>query len=278
MLQFSFWIDSGHRTNSYSIIMLTISNVHFSLSTARPMISASLPGEALGQLGVLPLGHLYPPPPPSGMTPEFLAPQPRPYARYNPRRRDVMPTPPAPAPYPSVPAYPFLPHPASYAPYMYRRAQQQPTYPIRPRASSGFVPPAPAPHSPPTAPAPVPTPREVSKHYSIPVQLFTPSPAPYPSVSAYRFLPHPGSFTPYPRALQDTTYPNYRRASSVFEPPAPVPHAPPTAPAAYPPPRAVSIVYFETSLLAQRNSTDTEPVYAIEGLSEHYLLNKDSDL
>ncbi|KOB73828.1 Ataxin-1 [Operophtera brumata] len=124
------------------------------------MISASLPGEALGQLGVLPLGHLYPPAPPSGMTPEFLAPQPRPYARYNPRRRDVMPTPPAPAPYPSVPAYPFLPHPASYAPYMYRRAQQQPTYPIRPRASSGFVPPAPAPHSPPTAPAPVPTPRE----------------------------------------------------------------------------------------------------------------------
>ncbi|XP_038223292.1 ataxin-1-like [Zerene cesonia] len=129
------------------------------------MISASLPGEALVQLGQLQLSHLYPPP---TMTPEFLAPPPRPYPRYPPRRpRDTMPAPPAPAPFPPVPtAYsPFLPHPASYAPYLYRaRAPQPPAYPIRNRHSSGFVPPAPAPHSPHSppvsAPAPQPPPRE----------------------------------------------------------------------------------------------------------------------
>ncbi|XP_075979259.1 ataxin 1 [Anticarsia gemmatalis] len=134
------------------------------------MISASLPGEALAQLGQLgQLSHLYPPPPPAVMTPEFLAPPPRPYPRYAPRRpRDSMPAPPAPAipPFPSVAgAYaPFLPHPA-YQSYIYRtRATPQAppsNYPIRPRASSGFVPPAPAPHSPPvSAPAPAPPPRE----------------------------------------------------------------------------------------------------------------------
>lgn len=135
----------------------------FLLSAAHPMISASLPGE--GCLGALaPLG-LYPPPPPVGMTPEFLAPPPRPYARYTPRRRDALPSPapPAPNPYSSVPAYPFLPHPVPYAPYLYRtRAQPTQGYPIRPRPSSGFVPPAPAPHSPPvSAPVPVPPLREV---------------------------------------------------------------------------------------------------------------------
>ncbi|CAH0584394.1 unnamed protein product [Chrysodeixis includens] len=133
------------------------------------MISASLPGEALAQLGQLGQLNLYPPPQ-AGMTPEFLAPPPRPYARYAPRRpRDAMPAPPAPSapPFPSVPgAYaPFLPHPASYASYLYRtRAPQQPppaNFPLRPRATSGFVPPAPAPHSPPmSAPAPAPPPRE----------------------------------------------------------------------------------------------------------------------
>ncbi|RVE47876.1 hypothetical protein evm_007507 [Chilo suppressalis] len=120
------------------------------------MISASLPSEALAQLGQLgQLSHLYPPPSPAGMTPEFLAPPPRPYARYPPRRRE-MPAPPAP-----FPTYtPFLPH--GYASYLYRtRALQPPAaYPMRPRHSSGFVPPAPAPHSPPTAPAPAPPPRE----------------------------------------------------------------------------------------------------------------------
>ncbi|KAL0822412.1 hypothetical protein ABMA28_004487 [Loxostege sticticalis] len=126
------------------------------------MISASLPSEALAQLGQLgQLSHLYPPPAPAGMTPEFLAPPPRPYARYPPRRRDAMPAPPAPAgPFPSY--TPFLPH--AFPPYLYRtRAPPQPppsSYPMRPRPSSGFVPPAPAPHSPPTAPAPVPPPRE----------------------------------------------------------------------------------------------------------------------
>ncbi|XP_045450922.1 ataxin-1-like [Melitaea cinxia] len=129
------------------------------------MISASLPGEALVQLGQLQLSHLYQPP---TMTPEFLAPPPRPYPRYAPRRpRDPMPAPPAPAPFPPVPsAYPpFLAHPASYASYLYRaRAPQPPAYPLRPRPTSGFVPPSPAPHSPHSppvsAPAPQPPPRE----------------------------------------------------------------------------------------------------------------------
>lgn len=103
------------------------------------------------------------------MTPEFLAPPPRPYARYPTRRpapREPMPAPPPPsAPFPTVPAYtPFLPHHASYA-YLYRsRAQQSPNYQHRPY-SSGFVPPspAPAPQSPPvSAPAPAPPPREES--------------------------------------------------------------------------------------------------------------------
>lgn len=135
------------------------------------MISASLPGEALAQLGQLgQLSHLYPPPPPAGMTPEFLAPPPRPFARYPPRRpsaRDAMPAPPAPAaPYPTVPTYaPFLPHPASYSPYHLYRARPAPQpnagYPLRPRPSSGFVPPAPAPHSPPVStPAPETLPRD----------------------------------------------------------------------------------------------------------------------
>ncbi|XP_059053916.1 ataxin-1-like [Achroia grisella] len=142
----------------------------FTEAKARPMISASLPGEALPQLGQLgPLSHLYPPPPPTGMAPEFLAPPPRPYARYAPRRpRDTMPAPPtpAPAPFPSVPAYAqFLSHPTPYTSYLYRtRAPPQPppaNYPLRPRPTSGFVPPAPAPHSPPvSAPAPVPPLRE----------------------------------------------------------------------------------------------------------------------
>lgn len=141
------------------------------------MISASLPSEALAQLGPLgQLSHLYPPVPSAGgMTPEFLAPPPRPYARYGPRRpRDAMPAPPPPSTpgFPPVPgAYvPYLPHPshaahpASYAPYLYRaRAPQPPaSYPVRPRPTSGFVPPAPQPHSPPvSAPAPAPPPREV---------------------------------------------------------------------------------------------------------------------
>ncbi|XP_034831055.1 ataxin-1-like [Maniola hyperantus] len=128
------------------------------------MISASLPGEALVQLGQLQLSHLYPSP---TMTPEFLAPPPRPYPRYPPRRpRDPMPAPPAPSFAPVPNAYPpFLPHPASYASYLYRaRAPQPSAYPIRPRPTSGFVPPAPAPHSPHsppvTAAAPQPPPRE----------------------------------------------------------------------------------------------------------------------
>ncbi|XP_063382421.1 ataxin-1 [Cydia fagiglandana] len=123
------------------------------------MISARLPGEALAQLGQLgPLG-LYPPPPPAGMTPEFLAPPPRPYARYAQRRPRDMPAPPAPQS-PSFPSYPtFLPHP-SYAYNLYRagpRAPQSPAnYPLH-RPTSGFVPPAPASHSPPvSAPAPLP--------------------------------------------------------------------------------------------------------------------------
>ncbi|KAG6444777.1 ataxin-1 [Manduca sexta] len=135
------------------------------------MISASLPGEALAQLQLGPLSHLYPPPPSAGMTPEFLAPPPRPYSRYPPRRppaRDHMPAPLAPAaptqPFPTVPSYaPFLPHPATYTSYLYRtRAPQPPTnFPLRPRPTSGFVPPAPAPQSPPvSAPAPAPPPRE----------------------------------------------------------------------------------------------------------------------
>ncbi|XP_045520635.1 ataxin-1-like [Pieris brassicae] len=121
------------------------------------MISASLPGEALMQLGQLQLSHLYPPP---NMTPEFLAPPPRPYPRYAPRRRENMPAPPAPAPFP--PSYsPFLPHPASYASYLYRaRAPQPPpAYPLRPRPTSGFVPPAPAPHSPHSPPVSAPAPQ-----------------------------------------------------------------------------------------------------------------------
>ncbi|XP_050675241.1 ataxin-1 [Leptidea sinapis] len=124
------------------------------------MISASLPGEALVQLGPLQLSHLYPA---ATMTPEFLAPPPRPYPRYAARRpRDLPPA----APFAPVPApySPFLPHP-SYASYLYRsRAPQPPAYPLRPRPTSGFVPPAPAPHSPHSppvsAPAPQPPPRE----------------------------------------------------------------------------------------------------------------------
>lgn len=137
------------------------------------MISTSLPGEALAQLGQLgPLSHLYPPPPAAGMTPEFLAPPPRPYARYAPRRpRDAMPAPPAPHP-PITPSFPPVPgayapylHHASYASYLCRNRAPQPpmNYPLRPRPTSGFVPPAPAPHSPPVStPAPAPPPREVS--------------------------------------------------------------------------------------------------------------------
>ncbi|CAG9088450.1 unnamed protein product [Plutella xylostella] len=129
------------------------------------MISASLPGEALG-----PLSHLYPA---AGMTPEFLAPPPRPYARYPPRRRDLPPPSAAPA-YPPVPgAYaPFLPQ---YAPYLYRPRAPPPqqSYPIRPRPTSGFVPPAPAPRSPPPAPIlPPPMPEP-------PVSPDRGSPAPY---------------------------------------------------------------------------------------------------
>lgn len=153
-------------------------NSLFCLSTARPMISASLPSEALAQLGQLgQLSHLYPPVPSAvGMTPEFLAPPPRPYARYGPRRaRDVMPAPPPPSTpgFPPVPgAYaPFMPHPnlpvhpASYASYVYRPRVPQPpaSYSVRPRHTSGFVPPAPQPHSPPVStPAPAPLPREVN--------------------------------------------------------------------------------------------------------------------
>ena len=151
-----------------------MTNRAISLFPARPMISASLPSEALAQLGQLGQLNLYPPPP-VGMTPEFLAPPPRPYARYAPRRpRDTMPAPPAPnAPFSSVPGgYPFLPHP-TYASYLYRtRAPPQPpsSYPLRPRATSGFVPPAPAPHSPPvSAPAPPPL-REVT----LPLYLLNP--------------------------------------------------------------------------------------------------------
>ncbi|VVD03217.1 unnamed protein product [Leptidea sinapis] len=112
------------------------------------MISASLPGEALVQLGPLQLSHLYPA---ATMTPEFLAPPPRPYPRYAARRpRDLPPA----APFAPVPApySPFLPHP-SYASYLYRsRAPQPPAYPLRPRPTSGFEPPmspergAPAPY------------------------------------------------------------------------------------------------------------------------------------
>ncbi|XP_053606213.1 ataxin-1 [Plodia interpunctella] len=150
------------------------------------MISASLPGEALPQLGQLGLSHLYPPQPPTGMAPEFLAPPPRPYARYAPRRpRDAMPAPPSPAPsFAAVPgAYAsFLSHPAPYASYLYPRSRVPPqppptsiNYPIRPRPTSGFVPPAPAPHSPPvTAPTPIPPPREAS-----PLSPERGAPAPY---------------------------------------------------------------------------------------------------
>ncbi|CAG9561337.1 unnamed protein product [Danaus chrysippus] len=123
------------------------------------MISASLPGEALVQLQ---LSQLYPPP---SMTPEFIAPPPRPYPRYPPRRRDPMPAPPAPGPFaPSPASYPYLPHPTPYPYISYGARTRPPTYPLRPRPTSGFVPPAPAPHlphSPPvSAPAPQPLPRE----------------------------------------------------------------------------------------------------------------------
>ncbi|CAH2039489.1 unnamed protein product, partial [Iphiclides podalirius] len=116
------------------------------------MISASHPGEALAQLQLGHLGHLYPAPPAAAMTPEFLAPPPRPYPRYPARRpREPSAQPPFYAP--------FLPH-APYA-YLYGARPQPPAaYPLRPRSSSGFVPPAPAPPAPldlpasTTAPAP----------------------------------------------------------------------------------------------------------------------------
>ncbi|CAK1544994.1 unnamed protein product [Leptosia nina] len=82
---------------------------------------------------------------------------------------------------PPVPQYsPFLPHPASYASYLYRaRAPQPPAYPLRPRPTSGFVPPAPAPHSPHSppvsAPAPQPPPREeppMSPERGVPAPYF----------------------------------------------------------------------------------------------------------
>lgn len=143
------------------------------------MISASLPSEALAQLGQLgQLSHLYPPaPPPPGMTPEFLAPPPRPYARYPPRaRRDHQPPSATPA-FPPVPgAYPtFLPHYSPYLQYRQRPQQPSPTYPIRPRLTSGFVPPAPAPRSPPTPPQLAPLP---------------PPPVPEPPVSPERGTPN----------------------------------------------------------------------------------------
>ncbi|XP_013190771.2 ataxin-1 [Amyelois transitella] len=149
------------------------------------MISASLPGEALPQLGQLGLSHLYPPQPPAGMAPEFLAPPPRPYARYAPRRpRDAMPAPPAPPPFAAVPgAYAsFLSHQAPYASYLYPRTRAPPqppptsiNYPLRPRPTSGFVPPAPAPRSPPVSvPAPIPQPQEAS-----PISPERGAPAPY---------------------------------------------------------------------------------------------------
>ncbi|XP_073947029.1 ataxin 1 [Choristoneura fumiferana] len=143
------------------------------------MISARLPGEALAQLGPLgPLG-LFPPPPPPGMTPEFLAPPPRPYPRYAPRRPRDMPAPPAPQSpsFPPVPSYaPFLHHP-SYASYLYRtRVPPSPNYPLH-RPTSGFVPPAPAAsHSPPvSAPAPLPPHRDeppMSPERSAPAAYF----------------------------------------------------------------------------------------------------------
>ncbi|KAJ2943703.1 hypothetical protein O0L34_g16814 [Tuta absoluta] len=156
------------------------------------MISASLPSEALAQLGQLgQLSHLYPPPPPAGMTPEFLAPPPRPYARYAPRRREPMSAPPTPhpsstanVPSPLTPAFPPVPgayapylHHPSYASYLYRARTPQPPspFPLRPRPTSGFVPPAPAPHSPPVStPAPAPPPRE-----SPPTSPERGAPAPY---------------------------------------------------------------------------------------------------
>ncbi|KAI5637110.1 ataxin-1 and HBP1 module (AXH) domain-containing protein [Phthorimaea operculella] len=183
------------------------------------MISASLPSEALAQLGQLgQLSHLYPPPPAAGMTPEFLAPPPRPYARYPPRRREVpMSAPPTPhsstasVPSPLTPAFPPVPgayapylHHPSYASYLYRARQPQPPiqllftfdqttnhhtyasylyrtrtpqnpspFPLRPRPTSGFVPPAP--HSPPiSTPAPAPPTRE-----SPPTSPERGAPAPY---------------------------------------------------------------------------------------------------
>ncbi|XP_041987184.1 ataxin-1 [Aricia agestis] len=108
------------------------------------MISARLPSEALVQLGQLQLSHLHPPP---AMTPEFLAPPPRPYPRYPTRRREVPPYSPVPGAYAH-----FLPQPNF--PYLYPRPR--PSYPLRPRPTSGFVPPPPAPHSPSTPPLPVP--------------------------------------------------------------------------------------------------------------------------
>ncbi|CAK1586052.1 unnamed protein product [Parnassius mnemosyne] len=136
------------------------------------MISASHPGEALAQLQLGHLGHLYPAPPTAAMTPEFLAPPPRPYPRYATRRpRD----PPAPAPFTGY--APFLPH-APYA-YLYGTRPQPPAaYPLRPRSSSGFVPPAPAPPTqlepPVSAPAPIPSPAEEA-----PMSPERGAPAPY---------------------------------------------------------------------------------------------------
>ncbi|XP_068618485.1 ataxin-1 [Battus philenor] len=118
------------------------------------MISASHPGEALAQLQLGHLGHLYPAPPAAAMTPEFLTPPPRPYPRYPARRPRETP---APAPFSGY--APFLNH-TPYA-YLYGTRPQPPAaYPLRPRSSSGFVPPAPAqsaPLEPPvTTVAPVP--------------------------------------------------------------------------------------------------------------------------
>ncbi|GBP50689.1 Ataxin-1 [Eumeta japonica] len=182
----STWLDSQPvpRARSHTRVSLFFTSclisLYISVSTVHPMISASLPGEALAQLGQL--SHLYPhthataPPPPS-MTPEFLAPPPRPYARYAPRPRahphprDLPPPAPAPVPPSAAPAFPpvpgayarFLSHPVSYAPYLYRPPAPAPApvqsvpvptasaYPLRPRPTSGFVPPAPAPRSPPTS-------------------------------------------------------------------------------------------------------------------------------
>ncbi|KPI97283.1 PREDICTED: ataxin-1-like [Papilio xuthus] len=161
------------------------------------MISASHPGEALAQLQLGHLGHLYPAPPPAAMTPEFLTPPPRPYPRYAARRPRDPPAhtapapPPAPAPHPPPPApfagyAPFLPH-APYA-YLYGARPQPPAaYPLRARSSSGFVPPAPAPApAPHRSPAPVP-------HEQPP-----PAPAPVPpSIEEAPMSPERGAPAPY---------------------------------------------------------------------------------